>query len=55
MVTLLQNKLSELQSKTTDASSTYSDNFTIDFNQWIEHFESLSTLSLLLDARNTAP
>ena len=55
MITLLQNKLSELQSKTSDTTTTYSENFAIDFNQWIEHFDALSTLSLLLDARNTSP
>jgi len=57
MTISLQNKLSQ-HSKSSNSSSdtsSYPENFTIDFNQWIEHFESLSSVSLLLDARNSAP
>jgi hypothetical protein len=53
----LQNKLSQhsKSSNSTSDTTTYPENFTIDFNQWIEHFEALSSISLLLDARNSAP
>ena len=56
MTQSLQNKLSQhSKSSNTSSETSYPENFTIDFNQWIEHFEALSSVSLLLDARNSAP
>jgi hypothetical protein len=57
MINSLQNKLSQhsKSSNTSSDTTTNPENFAIDFNQWIEHFEALSSVSLLLDARNSAP